>query len=81
MLASQRFFGNPMRKHQPLPIDAAHFDRWLELFRVIAGEVCPPGAAAHFIERAEHMVRNLEQGVAGAHGVKLGLNERCEQAP
>jgi hemoglobin len=26
------FRGNPFAKHAPLPIDAAHFSRWLELF-------------------------------------------------
>lgn len=26
------FKGNPFAKHAPLPIDAKHFDRWLQLF-------------------------------------------------
>ena len=32
-LMSGRYHGSPMIKHLPLPVDAAHFDRWLELFR------------------------------------------------
>ena len=27
------FKGNPFARHAPLPIGAAHFDRWLNLFR------------------------------------------------
>ena len=51
-LMSGRYHGSPMTKHLPLPVDAAHFDRWLELFEETAREVCPPVAAEHFIERA-----------------------------
>src|SRR6266446_10861177 len=31
-------------KHLPLPVDADHFDRWLELFEATAREICPPEA-------------------------------------
>ena len=31
-LMSGRYHGTPMVKHMPLPVDAGHFDRWLELF-------------------------------------------------
>ncbi|MEO6954853.1 MAG: group III truncated hemoglobin [Polyangia bacterium] len=80
-LASQRYHGQPMQKHRPLPIAAAHFDRWLELFRKTAREVCPPRAAEHFIERGENIARSLEMGIAFSHGVTLGLNQRYEEAP
>jgi truncated hemoglobin YjbI len=30
-LMSGRYHGTPMVKHMPLPVDACHFDRWLEL--------------------------------------------------
>ncbi len=53
-----------MIKHVDLPVDAAHFDRWLELFEATAAEVCPPVAAAHFIERARRIAQSLELGVA-----------------
>jgi truncated hemoglobin YjbI len=29
-LMSGRYHGQPMEKHLPLPIDARHFDRWLD---------------------------------------------------
>jgi hemoglobin len=75
-LMSGRYHGAPMPKHLPLPIDAAHFDRWLALFEETAAELCPPVAAAHFVERARRIAASLELGVAGAHGVLLGLGER-----
>ena len=75
-LMSGRYHGAPMPKHLPLPVDAAHFDRWLALFEATAAEVCPPEAAAHFVERAHRIAASLELGVAGANGVLLGLGER-----
>ena len=75
-LMSGRYHGTPMAKHTPLPVDAGHFDHWLELFETAAGEICPPVAAAHFIERARRIAASLELGIAGAHGVMLGKGER-----
>lgn len=75
-LATGQYQGRPMPKHLPLPIDARHFDRWLELFRATAREVCPPTAAAHFIERAERIAQSLELGIAGANGVLLLGDDR-----
>src|ERR1043165_245640 len=40
-LMTGRYHGTPMAKHLPLPIDADHFDRWLDLFEATAREVCP----------------------------------------
>src|SRR3569832_1348810 len=75
-LMSGRYHGTPMPKHMPLPVDAAHFDRWLALFEATAAEICPPEAAAHFVERARRIAASLELGVAGANGVMLGVGER-----
>ena len=75
-LMSGRYHGAPMPKHLPLPVDAAHFDRWLDLFEATAKELCPPEAAEHFVERARRIAASLELGVAGANGVLLGLGER-----
>ncbi|MDP3369743.1 MAG: preprotein translocase subunit TatC, partial [Brevundimonas sp.] len=46
------------------------------LFEATADEVCPPAAAAHFIERARRIAESLELGIAGANGVLLGRGER-----
>ena len=67
-LMSGRYHGTPMVKHMPLPVDAGHFDRWLELFEITANEICPPVAAAHFVERARRIAASLELGVAGGRG-------------
>ncbi len=75
-LMSGAYHGQPMRKHLALPVDAAHFDRWLELFAATATDLCPPRAAARFIELAERVAESLELGVAGAHGVMLAKGER-----
>ena len=75
-LMSGVYHGRPMPKHLPLPVDARHFDRWLELFEATAVEVCPPRAAAHFVERARRIAESLELGIAGAQGVLLRKGER-----
>jgi hemoglobin len=75
-LMTGRYHGTPMAKHLSLPVDAGHFDRWLELFEQTAREICPPEAEAHFVERARRIASSLELGIAGAHGVMLGNGER-----
>jgi hemoglobin len=75
------YHGRPMPKHLPLPVDAVHFDRWLELFEATAREVCPPAAADHFIERARRIAESLELGIAGANGVLLRRGERYVRTP
>jgi hemoglobin len=79
-LMSGVYHGRPMQKHLPLPVDARHFDRWLQLFRQAAQEVCPPVAAAHFIERAERIAQSLEMGIAVTHGVLLANGARFHRA-
>ena len=59
-LMTGRYHGQPMQKHLPLPVDAAHFDRWLALFEATARELCPPKAADHLIERARRIAESLE---------------------
>jgi hemoglobin len=75
-----RYHGTPMVKHMPLPVDAAHFDRWLELFEATAHELCPAVAALHFIERARRIASSLEMGVASGRGVMLGVGERFRRS-
>ena len=78
-LMSGVYHGQPMRKHQPLPVDGRHFDRWLQLFEATAKELCPPKAAEHFIERAHRIGESLELGIATAHGVMLAKGERLHR--
>jgi hemoglobin len=67
-LMSGGYHGQPMVAHLPLPIDTVHFNRWLELFAATAHEVCPPAAAAHFLERAHRIADSLEMGIAARKG-------------
>lgn len=66
------YHGRPMQKHAPLPVDAAHFDRWLALFRETAAALAPPAAAAVFVGRAERIAESLEAGIALAQARDLG---------
>ena len=75
-LMSGRYHGQPMEKHLMLPVDARHFDRWLELFTETARAVCPTAAAEYFIERAERIAASLELGIAGQDGVLLMKGDR-----
>ncbi len=79
LLMSGRYHGQPMAKHAGLPVDAAHFDRWLELFEATATAVCPPAAAARVIDRARRIAESLELGVAAEAGVFLARGERYRQ--
>jgi hemoglobin len=79
-LMSGRYHGTPMAKHMPLPVDAAHFDRWLELFEETAKAICPPAAEAHFIELARRIAASLELGIAGGQGVMLAPGERFRRS-
>jgi hemoglobin len=65
-LMTGRYHGRPVPAHTPLPIKAAHFARWLELFRETAHEVCSPAGALHVIERAERIARSLHIAVEEA---------------
>ncbi|MGA8759960.1 MAG: group III truncated hemoglobin [Stellaceae bacterium] len=67
-LMSGRYHGQPMVAHLPLPIDTPHFDRWLEIFAETAGDICPPAAAAYFLERARRIADSLELGIAARKG-------------
>ncbi len=75
-LATGVYTGRPMPRHMNLPVDAAHFDRWLALFEETAEQLCTPLAARHFVTRARNIAESLELGVANRNGVLLGVGER-----
>lgn len=67
-LMSGRYHGQPMAAHLPLPIDTPHFERWLEIFAATARDLCPPAAAAHFLDRAQRIAESLELAIAVGKG-------------
>lgn len=75
-LLTGHYHGSPMEKHQPLPVDARHFDRWLALFEQTASEICAAAAAEHFVERARRIAESLELGIAGHNGVLVMKGQR-----
>ncbi len=75
-LMSARYHGQPMAVHAALPIEARHFDRWLELFARAARDVCPVAAAQYFIERSRRIADSLELGIAAKRGALRGARAR-----
>jgi hemoglobin len=72
MLMSGRFKGNPMVAHMRIKtIQPQHFERWLELFRQAAAEVCTSEATAEFVMRAENIARSLQMGLFFRPGAKV----------
>jgi hemoglobin len=68
-LMSGRYHGTPMVVHANIPeIAPEHFGRWLELFAETAGEVCPPDAAALFVDRSQRIAQSLQMGLAVTRG-------------
>ncbi|MET0969694.1 MAG: group III truncated hemoglobin [Tardiphaga sp.] len=68
MLKTGRYDGRPMRPHLMLPLQGAHFDRWLALFEPTAREVFVPEIAEAFIIRARRIADSFEMGVASVRG-------------
>lgn len=67
-LGTGRYHGTPMQAHMPMPLGGEEFSRWLQIFRETAGEICPPKAAAHFIDRADRIASSLRMGIAASRG-------------
>lgn len=81
-LMTGRFKGTPMQVHAAMPsISGELFDHWLALFELTARDVCPPQAAALFVDRAHRIAQSLELGVALHRGQMLGPGDRLVGAP
>ena len=72
VLMSGRYHGQPMQAHFPLSIEPGHFDRWLALFEQTTADVCPPAAAAVFMEKARRIADSFEMAIAGRRGEIAG---------
>jgi hemoglobin len=68
-LMTGRFKGSPMAAHARRPaIQPEHFARWLAIWGETVRELCPPAAAALFVEKAEMIGRSLKLGLAVSRG-------------
>jgi hemoglobin len=67
-LMTGAYHGQPLRAHLPLPVDKAHFTRWLALFEQTARDLCPPAAVDHFMERARRIASSFELGISVHRG-------------
>lgn len=75
LLMTGRFKGAPMVVHAGITeIEAAHFTRWLLLFRQAAEQVCPPEAAALFVSKSEIIAKSLQQGIAARRDNHAGAD-------
>ncbi|MGK2286593.1 group III truncated hemoglobin [Pedomonas sp. V897] len=75
-LGTGRYEGNPMGAHLPLPVERAHFDRWLALFEETAHAVCPPEVAEYFIARAWRIAASFEMGIHARRGEIVPTRQR-----
>ena len=76
MLHTNRYNGRPMPKHVVLPIDAAHFDQWLKIFKNTVEELCVREDAELFMKKATQIAHSLELGLAFNNKVLLQPGER-----
>jgi len=67
-LKTGRYTGAPMRPHLSLPLQGAHFDRWLQLFEATAKDLFAPELAELFIIRARRIADSFEMGIASTRG-------------
>lgn len=65
-LMTGRYHGAPVPAHASLPVNGAHFEQWLALFRQTAKKTCTPAGAIHVIERAERIAQSLHMAVQDA---------------
>lgn len=75
-LGTGRYEGAPMRQHIVLPVESAHFDRWLALFEQTAQDVFPPEVAEYFISRAWRIAASFEMGIYARRGEILPTRQR-----
>ena len=82
-LRSGHYRGNPLARHQPLPIGAQHFRRWLVLWHETAGEVLGADSATLMTGYAERIGYGMRVGM-GLTGHQRGRASgipMCARAP
>jgi hemoglobin len=64
LLATAGYKGNPMMTHLQLPLEEAHFQRWLELFAETARETMTPSHAETVIMKSQRIAQNFRSAMA-----------------
>jgi hemoglobin len=73
ILKDGSYSGRPVPAHTKLEqVREADFEIWLDHFRATAKDLCSPGVAAVFIERAERIAKSLRLAVFFRLGRPLG---------
>ena len=67
LLTSARYKGDPLSTHLKLPLQPAHFERWLTLFAETAEEVMPPDHAHRVITKSHRIAENFKRAMS-LHG-------------
>jgi hemoglobin len=81
-LRSGHYRGNPLAKHQPLPIDVGHFQRWLALWRKTANDLLDAESATLMVGYAERIGYGMRVGMGlSGHlrGRESGIPIRARQ--
>ncbi|PIQ99016.1 MAG: sec-independent protein translocase TatC [Nitrospinae bacterium CG11_big_fil_rev_8_21_14_0_20_45_15] len=65
LLGVENYYGNPLQKHFPLPLDQTHFSRWIELFVSTIDE--------NFSGPKAEAAKKLAQNIAGTFQLRLGI--------
>jgi hemoglobin len=63
LLGRGTYRGNGFAQHMRLPLEEAHFSRWLELWEKSATEVLPPAIAQRAIGKGRHMAESFKAGL------------------
>jgi hemoglobin len=77
MLTSGRYKGNPFAQHKPFAaqLDAALFERWLELWRITTEEMFPGPVAGQFQHKARRVAESLKAGLVFDPAARAGGGE------
>ncbi len=69
MLASSRYHGTPMKKHNDLPpFDLSLFDRWLELFEETARDIHNEDVTAHYKDKSIRVAESIKIAIRRKSG-------------
>ena len=64
LMQTRDYGGRPVPAHMKMAdLQPEDFALWLDLFRQTAREICPPSAAALYIDRAQTVARSLQMAV------------------